>query len=58
VIQFLFHLTGFITNGKQMKKIFRKWFPPFLMLVLRCGFLDNCSRQGQGFAFTDLGSCP
>jgi ABC-type transport system involved in cytochrome c biogenesis permease subunit len=42
-----------------MKKIFQKWFPPFLMLVMALWFFGNLSApKDKDFAFTEFGRLP
>ena len=42
-----------------MKKIFQKWFPPFLMLVMALWFFDKLQApKDKDFAFTVFGNLP
>ncbi len=42
-----------------MKKIFQKWFPPFLMLVMALWFFGNLQPvKDKDFAYTEFGQLP
>ncbi len=42
-----------------MKKLFQKWFPPFLMLVMALWFFGNLQApKDRDFAFTEFGQLP
>ena len=42
-----------------MKKIFQKWFPPFLMFVMALWFFGNLSvPKDKDFAFTEFAKLP
>jgi ABC-type transport system involved in cytochrome c biogenesis permease subunit len=42
-----------------MKKIFQKWFPPFLMLVMALWFFGNLQApKDRDFAFSEFGRLP
>jgi ABC-type transport system involved in cytochrome c biogenesis permease subunit len=42
-----------------MKKLFQKWFPPFLMLVMALWFFGNLQApKDKDFAFTEFGQLP
>ena len=42
-----------------MKKIFQKWFPPFLMFIMALWFFGNLQApKNKTFAFTELGKLP
>jgi hypothetical protein len=42
-----------------MKKLFQKWFPPFLMAAMALWFLGNMQApKDQTFAFTQFGELP
>ncbi len=60
VIQFMYHLVGFVSKRKdKMKKTFQKWLPPMLMFVMALWFFGNLQApKDKDFAFTEFGQLP